>query len=138
MSKKTENIRLAIRNLENLQEQLAAYNKENDVRILADIEFNMGQELKNLSFWIDSLYSFNGKSTSYLKKQASKENGKKGGRPPKEITLARRELEQINKLLEELEHDFDMSDDPDNRNSLEQQIEELRTKKISLEIKLNK
>lgn len=138
MSKKTENIHLTIRNLQNLQGQLAEYNKTAGVRLLQDIEFNMGQELKNLSFWIDSLYSFNGKSTSYAKKQASKENGKKGGRPPKEITLARRELEEINKVLEQLEHDYDMTDDTDKRNALENQMEDYRTKKISLEIKLNK
>lgn len=138
MSKKTENIYSAIDNLKELQEQLSQYNKSAEVRELQDIEFKMGQELKNLSFWISSLYSYNGKSTSYAKKQASKENGKKGGRPPKEITIARRRLAELNELLPQLEHDYDMCDDEGQRKVLEEQIENLRTEKIAQEIKLNK
>jgi len=137
MSKKTENIHSSINKLKELQAQLSEFNKTSGERVLQDIEFNMGQELKNLSFWIDSLYSYNGKSTSYAKKQASKENGKKGGRPPKEITVARRRLAELNELLPQLEHEFDMTDDSDKRTALEQQIETYRTEKITLEIKLN-
>ena len=83
MSKKTETIYKTIENLQLLQKNLAEYNKASDVRELNDIEFNMGQELKKLKFLIESLYSYNGRSTSYAKRQASKANGKKGGRPKK-------------------------------------------------------
>ena len=69
-----------------------------------DISFEMGIKLKELRFWIDSLYSYNGKSTSYAKKNASKENGKKGGRPPKQITQAKRRiLELENDVIPDLE-----------------------------------
>ena len=62
---------------------------------LGEIEFEMGQAIKSLRFWIGSLYMYNGKSTSKAKRTASQENGKKGGRPPKEITLARRRKAEL-------------------------------------------
>lgn len=90
MSKKTQEIYQSINNLNNLQKELADYNKNLQDRKLEDMGFKMEQELKKLKFWIDSLYSFNGKSTSLAKKNASKENGKKGGRPPKAISEAKK------------------------------------------------
>lgn len=102
MSRKTENIYKAIDNLQNLQRELGNFSLES--KELQDIEFQMGQELKNLKFWIDSLYLYNGRSTSNAKKASSRENGKKGGRPPKAITeLKKRKLELENTLIPEME-----------------------------------
>lgn len=104
MSKKTENIFKSFGELENLINQLGDFNKAEENRGLTDIEYNMREQLKNLRFWFESLYSFNGKSTSRAKQNASKENGKKGGRPPKRITELRRYIEEIkNKIIPELE-----------------------------------
>lgn len=104
MSKKTENIFKSFGELEKLINQLGDFNKAEENRGLTDIEYNMREQLKNLRFWFESLYSFNGKSTSRAKQNASKENGKKGGRPPKRITELRKYIEEIkNKIIPELE-----------------------------------
>ena len=115
MSKKTEQIYKAIDALEELKNQISIINQlkkaksgidENSdaeqSRHLENIEFEMGQQLKALRFWIGSLYSYNGRSTSRAKQAASKENGKKGGRPPKEITLMRRRAKELEQILDEL------------------------------------
>ena len=110
MSKKTEAIYSSLDRLDQLLSALKESNslgsdgQEPDLKKLDDLSFEMGIQLKELRFWIDSLYSYNGKSTSRAKKSASKENGKKGGRPPKEITLAkRRVLELENQVIPDLE-----------------------------------
>lgn len=104
MSRKTENIYKSIEALNGLEQKLAQYNQTAGDRDLDDIDFEMRQQLKNLKFWIDSLYSFNGKSTSRAKKIASRENGKKGGRPPKAVTLMkRRRIELEEQLIPELQ-----------------------------------
>lgn len=92
MSKKTDAIYTAISRLEELNSRLPEISKDFSSDDIEGIAFEIGRELKNLRFWIDSLYSYNGKSTSRAKKIASKENGKKGGRPPKIITDARRRI----------------------------------------------
>lgn len=118
MSRKTENIYKAIEKLEILKNQLELYNETAggagdsadadavavDNKALQDIEFQMGQELKSLRFWIDSLYRYNGKSTSNAKKNSSRENGKKGGRPPKVVTdLKKRRAELEDNIIPDLE-----------------------------------
>ena len=122
MSKKTQNIYAAIENLNNLQKQLADYNATIGDRKLDDIEFGLSQELKNLKFWIDSLYSYNGKSKSLAKKAASKENGRKGGRPPKAVTEAKKRISALEMEISDLEHNLKMSDFVDERQNLEEQI----------------
>ena len=122
MSKKTQNIYAAIENLNNLQKQLADYNATIGDRKLDDIEFGLSQELKNLKFWIDSLYSYNGKSKSLAKKAASKENGRKGGRPPKAVTEAKKRIFALEMEISDLEHSLKMSDFVDERQNLEEQI----------------
>lgn len=92
MSKKTDAIYTAISRLEELNSRLPEISKDFSSDDIEGIAFEIGRELKNLRFWIDSLYSYNGKSTSRAKKIASKENGKKGGRPPKIITDVRRRI----------------------------------------------
>ena len=122
MSKKTQNIYAAIENLNNLQKQLADYNATIGDRKLNDIEFGLSQELKNLKFWIDSLYSYNGKSKSLAKKAASKENGRKGGRPPKAVTEAKKRISALEMEISDLEHSLKMSDFVDERQNLEEKI----------------
>lgn len=122
MSRKTENIFLEINELNRLQNNLESMAKELDNRELMDIQFEMGQRLKSLKFWIESLYLYNGKSTSNAKKNSSRENGKLGGRPPKEITAARKEIVEIEKnILPEIEHSLKMTDDLDEEEKLNQQ-----------------
>lgn len=102
MSRKTDNIYKSIENLQRLKDQLEDYAYES--KEIQDIEFQMGQELKNLKFWIDSLYLYNGKSTSNAKKASSRENGKKGGRPPKVVTeLKKRKVELESVLIPDTE-----------------------------------
>lgn len=93
MSEKTEQINAIFDEMFEIQQKLDVLSKqkkqefydgqpvldEETVRNLDEISFQMEQNLKNLKFLFLSLYSYNGKSTSYVKKQASRENGKKGG-----------------------------------------------------------
>lgn len=123
MSKKTRQIFEAIENLFAIQQKTdelaknlknrSAENPENYdfYKISDEISFQMRQNLVNLKFWFESLYSYNGKSTSAAKKQASKENGKKGGRPPKKIAAAKQNLEETENRLFQIEQNLKMSDD---------------------------
>ena len=114
MSKKTEQIYKAISTLEDLQSQISIINqlakskngseiseseREEQNHHLENIEFEMGQAVKSLRFWIGSLYSYNGKSTSRAKVAASKENGKKGGRPPKKSRTSKKEKWSLKKVF---------------------------------------
>lgn len=136
MSKKTDEIFKTLESLKSIQSEISEYNKTANIRELEDIEFNMGQELKKLKFLFESLYSYNGKSTSYAKRQASKENGKKGGRPPKEITEVKKRLSAIDNLIPELQHNIDLSDDPAELAKLENEIAALESEKSSIAMKL--
>lgn len=114
MSKKTQAIYNLIDDLSdlNLQLQKIALMSSPFQRELEDISFKMEQDLKTLRFWFDSIYAYNGKSTSVAKKKSSRENGKKGGRPPKKITLLkRRKTELSDSVIPELEHKIKFSDD---------------------------
>lgn len=113
MSKKTQAIYNLIDDLSdiNLQLQKIAQSSPSQ-RELEDIGFKIEQDLKTLRFWFDSIYAYNGKSTSVAKKNSSRENGKKGGRPPKKITLLkRRKTELSDSVIPELEHKIKFSDD---------------------------
>ena len=69
------------------------------------------------------LYSYNGKSTSRAKVQASKENGKKGGRPPKEITnLKERKTELEESVLPDLRREKSVTTDLELEEKLNLQI----------------
>ncbi len=111
MSKKTDAIYKAISNLEELNERLARSIKEPDCKELEDINYQQSQQIKELKFWFDSLYSYNGKSTSNAKRNASKENGKKGGRPPKIITQMKKRAKELELAIQELEHHLRLSDE---------------------------
>ena len=126
MSRKTENIYQSLDKLKGLEERLSYLNKTIKSRELDDLDFEFSQEIKNLRFWIDSLYLYNGKSTSNAKKTASRENGKKGGRPPKQITLMKRRRLEIEELIPELEHKIKFAENLEEENKLKKQIEELK------------
>lgn len=137
MSKKTEQIYKAIAALEDLQNQISIINqleksKEDSelteaeraekIRHLENIEFEMGQSLKSLRFWIGSLYSYNGKSTSRAKIAASQENGKKGGRPPKRITDMKKRSVILEETLASLKKEKLLTTDFDRENEIEAEI----------------
>ncbi len=126
MSRKTENIYQSLDKLKELEERLSDLNKTIKSRELDDIDFELVQEIKNLRFWIDSLYLYNGKSTSNAKKTASRENGKKGGRPPKQITQMKRRRLEIDALVPELEHKIKFAENLEEEKNLKNQIEELK------------
>lgn len=133
MSKKTQEIYQSINNLNNLQKELADYNKNLQDRKLEDMGFKMEQELKKLNFWIDSLYSFNGKSTSLAKKNASKENGKKGGRPPKAVSEAKKMIRELESEIPELEHTLELTDSLEEREIMEKDLQEKKNRLSDLQ-----
>lgn len=141
MSKKTENINQSIEKIKEYADIISQlknkYLFQDELsKELDDISFGINQEIEKLRFWFNSLYVYNGKSTSNAKKTASRENGKKGGRPLKEVTLKKRRiLELENEIIPKLEHDLKFTDDIEEekniRNQLEKaesEIEELRRK----------
>lgn len=117
MSKKTQEIRSIFQELGSLQKRIenlksqAPELKEKNSREIDEISFNLAQNLTKLEFWFTSLYAYNGKSKSVAKKLSSRQNGKKGGRPPKKITLLRqRKTELEEKILPSLEHELKFTD----------------------------
>ncbi len=154
MSKKTEQIYKAISSLEDLQNQISIINqlakskngseiseseRAEAARHLENIEFEMAQALKSLRFWIGSLYSYNGKSTSRAKVQASKENGKKGGRPPKEITmLKKRKVELEESVLPDLRREKSVTTDLELEEKLNLQISDYENELASIDERLEK
>lgn len=139
MSKKTQQIYKSIENLSKMQQKIGELaknlndeNMQTDVlyRTLDEISFQMQQNLKNLDFWFKSLYFYNGKSTSTAKKQASKENGKKGGRPPKEIAQAKQELADAENRIFQIEENLKMNDNTNEINQLQNEQKILEKSKI--------
>lgn len=117
MSKKTQEIRSIFQELGSLQKRIenlksqAPELEEKNSREIDEISFNLAQNLTKLEFWFNSLYAYNGKSKSVAKKLSSRQNGKKGGRPPKKITLLRqRKTELEEKILPSLEHELKFTD----------------------------
>ncbi|MBO4857628.1 MAG: hypothetical protein J5527_03840 [Treponema sp.] len=132
MSKKTDNIYKSIETISQLSQKLDEYNKGLTTqgiqnRELEDICFGLNQEVKNLTFWFSSLYSYNGKSTSYAKKTASRENGKKGGRPPKEVTLRKRRIAELTEtIIPDLQHKIKFTDDIDEEAKLKKELRRVK------------
>lgn len=114
MSKRTDSINKSLDNLNELQRNLddfIASNKDLELKSLENISFQFKQELKTLNFWIDSLYKYNGKSTSIVKQNSSMENGRKGGRPPKEVSQAKKDILWVEgELIPDLDHKILMAD----------------------------
>lgn len=154
MSKKTEQIYKAISALEDLRNQISIINqlskskegtelseseRTGQLHHLENIEFEMGQQLKSLRFWIGSLYSYNGKSTSNAKVAASQENGKKGGRPPKKISeLKKRKVEIEESVLPELKREKSVTMDLERESQLENEISEYENELFIIEEKLDR
>ncbi len=137
MSRRTQAIYTLLENLESLQKRLeSCYDAAISARELEDISHSMGQDLKSLRFWIDSLYTYTGKSTSVAKKLSSRENGKKGGRPPKRVTQLRRRLSLIKEEIPALEHDLKFEDDTARIEQTEQKIELLKSECEAIEKEL--
>lgn len=101
MSRKTEEIKKSILRLEEIQQTLAASDGQapENLNLIAD---RMKSELENLKLWIGMLYKYNGTSKSRAKVAASRENGKKGGRPPKFVTELKKQKAELELLLENL------------------------------------
>lgn len=137
MSKKTQEIRSIFQELGSLQKRIeklksqAPELEEKNSREIDEISFNLAQNLTKLEFWFNSLYAYNGKSKSVAKKLSSRQNGKKGGRPPKKITLLRqRKTELEEKILPSLEHELKFTD---SSLRLEQLPEEIKNAGLELQ-----
>lgn len=137
MSKKTQEIRSIFQELGSLQKRIenlksqAPELEEKNSREIDEISFNLAQNLTKLEFWFNSLYAYNGKSKSVAKKLSSRQNGKKGGRPPKKITLLRqRKTELEEKILPSLEHELKFTD---SSLRLEQLTEEIKNAGLELQ-----
>lgn len=137
MSKKTQEIRSIFQELGSLQKRIenlksqAPELEEKNSREIDEISFNLAQNLTKLEFWFNSLYAYNGKSKSVAKKLSSRQNGKKGGRPPKKITLLRqRKTELEEKILPSLEHELKFTD---SNLRLEQLPEEIKNAGLELQ-----
>lgn len=137
MSKKTQEIRSIFQELGNLQKRIenlksqAPELEEKNSREIDEISFNLAQNLTKLEFWFNSLYAYNGKSKSVAKKLSSRQNGKKGGRPPKKITLLRqRKTELEEKILPSLKHELKFTD---SSLRLEQLPEEIKNAGLELQ-----
>jgi len=151
MSKKTEQIYKAISSLEDLRNQISIIiqldaskkvgeytegDRAGQRRHLENIEFEMGQAIKSLRFWIGSLYSYNGKSTSNAKVAASKENGKKGGRPPKEISDMRKKSVELERLIEDLRQEKILTTEFEREEQIEREISAYEKERSVIEEKL--
>ena len=137
MSKKTQEIRSIFQELGSLQKRIenlksqAPELEEKNSREIDEISFNLAQNLTKLEFWFNSLYAYNGKSKRVAKKLSSRQNGKKGGRPPKKITLLRqRKTELEEKILPSLEHELKFTD---SSLRLEQLPEEIKNASLELQ-----
>lgn len=137
MSKKTQEIRSIFQELGSLQKRIenlksqAPELEEKNSREIDETSFNLAQNLTKLEFWFNSLYAYNGKSKSVAKKLSSRQNGKKGGRPPKKITLLRqRKTELEEKILPSLEHELKFTD---SSLRLEQLPEEIKNASLELQ-----
>ena len=85
----------------------------------------------------DSLYSYNGKSTSYAKKTASRENGKKGGRPPKEVTQRKKRIAELNEVvIPDLQHKIKFTNDAEEEARLKKELRRAKTELKKLEDEL--
>lgn len=99
MSRKTEQIKKSIERLEEIQsafESLAG--EENLISLCQELK----SEIENLKLWIGMLYKYNGTSRSNAKVAASRENGKKGGRPPKFVSELKKQKIELEALLSDL------------------------------------
>lgn len=130
MSLKTEEIKKSLAELKILQEKLVKFAQDNPSKEIDDIQFGIKMNLRNLETWIDMLYKYNGKSKSNRKIRASRENGKKGGRPPKNISVLKKRIFELeNKILPEIQDNI-------NNCFTESETTKIAAEKTSYEIEL--
>lgn len=99
MSLKTEEIKKSLAELKVLQGKLEKFAENNPSKELDDIQFGIKMNLRNLETWIEMLYKYNGKSKSNRKVKASRENGKKGGRPPKNVSEWKKRIFELENTI---------------------------------------
>jgi hypothetical protein len=120
MSRKTDEIKKSIARLEEIQQKLyESSGSEGEGALLCE---QMKSELQNLKLWIDMLYKYNGTSKSNAKVAASRENGKKGGRPPKFVSDLKKQKTELEALLSDL-HTRQISASFEDEENLNQQAE---------------
>lgn len=81
----------------NAQGKTKIYISLEELDLLCDVAETLEKASYDALSWNKLLYSNRGKS-SFKKKISSAENGKKGGRPPKEISDAKRRVEYLENL----------------------------------------
>ncbi len=130
MSLKTEEIKKSLAELKILQEKLEKFAVDNPSKEIDDIQFGIKMNLRNLETWIEMLYKYNGKSKSNRKVKASRENGKKGGRPPKNISVLKKRIFELeNTVLPEIQDKISSC-------FVESEITKFSAEKTSYEIEL--
>mgnify|MGYP006912264851 CR=1 FL=1 len=130
MSLKTEEIKKSLAELKVLQEKLEKFAENNPSKEIDDIQFGMKMNLRNLETWIEMLYKYNGKSKSNKKVKASRENGKKGGRPPKNVSEWKKRIFELeNTIIPEIQDKIGNCLD-------ESEAAKVAAEKISYEIEL--
>lgn len=105
MSRKTLEIRKSLESIKALQGQLLKNCGELPEDIARKNQIlleEMQLEIRNVSIWFDMLYKYNGKSRTNSKVTASRENGKKGGRPPKYITDLKNRKTELEALIQQV------------------------------------
>ena len=75
-------------------ERLLSQKKNSAIKELNEKLYELHSEAQLLNFYNRHLYARRGRA-SLIKTISSKENGKKGGRPPKEISEAKKRLDEL-------------------------------------------
>jgi len=141
MSRKTDEIKKSITRLEEIHSKIYKIFNDENVNSLDLVQQEMKSELTNLKLWIDMLYKYNGTSKSHAKVNASRENGKKGGRPPKAVTELKKKKAELEGLLDAIHSQsvtaaFDEEENLRNQAALyEKQLEEIEAKLFELKSK---
>lgn len=133
MSRKTEQIKMSISRLEEIQAELYQ-NAEGEKQI--SLCEQMKSEIENLRLWISMLYKYNGTSKSNAKIAASRENGKKGGRPPKFVSELKKQKIELEALLSDL-HQKQITADFDEEEKINAQTQSAKAELESIEEKLS-
>ena len=128
MSRKTEQIKKSIERLEEIQSAFESlFGDEKNLSLCQQ----MKSEIENLKLWIGMLYKYNGTSRSNAKVAASRENGKKGGRPPKFVSELKKQKMELEALLSDLHKKSAVADfDEEEKLSFEAENAESRLKTV--------